>query len=165
VIRGASALALLALAICAGCGLGRPPSPTVDAGPPPLADAGVDSGAFAAPAPLPSADDVVRLAEETIRGGHAARVHDGHVPFTASLDLPDGGCGRVAFVADQAVLAQVEDATGARGDVADAGARVLTLVPPAGPVCAAAGAAVTLHVTAAALAAAGANVRWTTVTR
>ena len=145
------------------CGLGRPPSPAVDAGAPPaLDDVGADAGSVTTGAPLPSPDELARLAEETIRGGHAARVHDGRAPFSAALDLADGGCGRVVFVADQASVAVVEDSTGPRGDPVDAGARLLSLVPAAGPVCAAAGAAVTFRVTAVT---GSANVRWTTVTR
>jgi hypothetical protein len=162
--RGASVAVAVAVALTsvgpgAGCGLGRPPSPAVDAGAPPVLDAGGDAGAAAVTTPLPSADELVRLAEETIRGGHAAHVHDGHAPFRAPIDLPDGGCGRVALVADQPVGARVEDATGPRGDAVDAGAHVLALVPPTGPVCGAGG-SVTLNVTSGT-----GNVRWTTVTR
>jgi hypothetical protein len=148
-------------ALLAACGLGRPPSPAADAGAPPVLDGGSDAGArgtSAASTPLPSADELTRLAEETIRGGHASRVHDGHAPFEAALDLPDGGCGRVAFVAEQPVVAVTGDATGPRGDAVDAGAHVLSLVPPAGPVCGAVE-GVTFRVSGSG------SVRWTTVTR
>lgn len=148
-------------ALLAACGLGRPPSPAVDAGVPPVLDGGSDAGAratSAASTPLPSADELTRLAEETIRGGHASRVHDGHAPFEAALDLPEGGCGRVVLVADQPVVALTADATGPRGEPVDAGAHVLALVPPAGPVCG--------GVTGITLSVSGSgDVRWTTVTR